>query len=148
MHLKPKKDEVLDLKHVEAGHKCLHLFTNYSDPRIKPAGRTERSILRVQFTGSNTPCTEVLKSLNLTAFKEQKKLKQCRYHQTTLHGCSSTTTLRHPGNYFSSPVHRKNESFTAMSYNLAKEGFGLVEQRGQPQPSQQPNRKGDSLPEM
>lgn len=38
-------------------------------------------------------------------------------------------------------MHRKIESLTAITYNLAKERFGLIEQRSQPQPPRQPNRR-------
>ncbi|KAG1925127.1 hypothetical protein F2P79_025744 [Pimephales promelas] len=39
------------------------------------------------------------------------------------------------------PVHRKIESLTAVTYNLAKERFGPIEQRSQPQSPRQPNRR-------
>lgn len=38
------------------------------------------------------------------------------------------------------PVHRKIYSLTIMTYNFAKERFSPIEQRGQPQPPQKPNR--------
>lgn len=41
----------------------------------------------------------------------------------------------------SGPAHRKVDSATTIVYDLAKEWFGTVERRSQPQSQKQPNRR-------